>query len=74
MIFFAPVYFPAEAMPEPLRSSSVIWPTTHAAAALRGLAAGQSLADVLPALLVLALFAVALTILAPARLSWRGEH
>lgn len=73
IIFFAPVYFPAEALPDPLRWSAAAWPTTYAAETLRAIASGATLLEVLPGLLALFGFAAVFTILAPTRLSWRAS-
>lgn len=73
IIFFAPVFFPLEALPIPLQFTSYLWPTTYAAYALRGAIEGASLSSLWPSILALVAFTVVSLVLVPLKLDWRGR-
>ena len=69
----APVFVPLEALPVPLQAASLVWPTTHAALALRAAMAGEAVATYWPSLAVLAALAVVSLALVPLKLEWRNS-
>lgn len=73
VIFFAPVYLAPEALPAWLRTVSQIWPTTHAAAALRLAVSGGDGAGFWAAAGVLLVMAVVSVALVPWKLEWRSR-
>ena len=68
----APVFVPPEALLVPLQAASLVWPTTHAALALRAAMAGEAVAAYWPSLAVLAALAVVSLALVPLKLEWRS--
>jgi ABC-2 type transport system permease protein len=70
---FAPVYMPLEGLPGPLRFASLLWPTTHAALAVRAAMAGEPLLAYWVSLTVLVGFAVVSLALVPLKLEWRSR-
>jgi len=67
----APVYLPADALPGPLRVTSLLWPTTHAALALRAVMIGAPFAAYWSSVAVLAGYAFVSFVVIPRRLEWR---
>lgn len=74
IIFFAPVYYPPSVLPEGLRLLAYLWPTTHAALALKGSLGGELNPSSLVSLFVLVLFCLVSLVLIPLRLDWRGRR
>lgn len=74
IIFFAPVYYPPWVLPEGLRLLAYLWPTTHAALALKGSLGGGLNPSSLVSLFVLVLFCLVSLVLIPLRLDWRGRR
>lgn len=74
IIFFAPVYYPPSVLPEGLRLLAYLWPTTHAALALKGSLGGELSPSSLVSLFVLVLFCLVSLVLIPLRLDWRGRR
>jgi len=72
IVFFAPVYYPPEVLPEFLRMTSYLWPTTHAATAIRAAITGDT-AAVYTSVAVLAGFCLVSLVLVPMRLDWRAR-
>ena len=69
----APIFVPLEDLPPALRAVSLVWPTTHAALALRATMAGGALADAAPSVAVLVTYAVVSLVLVPLKLHWRSR-
>jgi ABC-2 type transport system permease protein len=69
----APVFVPLEALPGPLRVTSQLWPTTHAALALRAAMTGAPPEVFWPPVMILAGFAAVSLGLVPRRLDWRAR-
>ncbi len=74
IIFFAPVYYPPSVLPEGLRLLAYLWPTTHAALALKGSLGGEPYPSSLVSIFVLVMFCLASLVLIPLRLDWRGRR
>jgi ABC-2 type transport system permease protein len=73
IIFFAPVYFPPEVLPDFLRVIAQIWPTTHAATALHATITGVTGAVLYASVALLLVFCLVSLVLIPLRLDWRGR-
>lgn len=69
----APVFVPADSLPLPLRFTSWLWPTTHAALALRAVVADAPLAAYWPSVAALGAYVVVSVVLIPRRLEWRSR-
>ncbi len=73
IIFFGPVYYPPESLPETLRWTARLWPTTYAAEAMRGAMRGEPIGEIWIPIAVLAGFVIASLVLVPMRLRWRSR-
>lgn len=74
IVFFAPVYYPPAALPDPLRVVAHLWPTTHAATALHAAISGHTGPALYAPVLVLAAFCAVSLVLIPLRLDWRARR
>lgn len=72
IIFFAPVYYPAAVLPVFLRIIAFLWPTTHAATAIRAAILGDT-AAMYQSVAVLVGFCLVSLVLVPMKLDWRGK-
>jgi ABC-2 type transport system permease protein len=72
IILLAPVFVPVDALPRPLQVTSLVWPTTHAALALRATMGGAPLAVYWPSVAALVALAVVSLALIPRKLEWRS--
>lgn len=73
IVFFGPIYYPVASLPTPLQWLARLWPTTYAAAALRGAVQGESLAQLWPSFALLVGFVVLSLVVAPMKLEWRSR-
>lgn len=73
IVFFAPVYMPAEALPAFLRYTSWFLPTTHVARLLR-CAFGEPTEGIWKNVVILVGFIVISAVLVYYKLDWRGER
>lgn len=73
VIFFAPVYLAPEALPAWLRLASQVWPTTHAATALRLAVSGEEGTAYWAAVGILLVMALVSVALVPRKLEWRSR-
>lgn len=73
IVFLGPVYYPASALPTPLRITAQLWPTTYAAESLRGVMRGESWERLWLPVIVLLGFVVASLALVPRMLAWRAR-
>ncbi len=69
----APVFVPPEALPPPLRATSLLWPTTYAALALRAAVTGAPPETFWSPVTALAAFAAVSLGLVPRKLDWRAR-
>ncbi len=71
IILFAPVYLPLERLPAFLRYTSMAFPTTYAARALRLAVGGAPLGALRTDLAMLAAFTAVSLVLVPMKVQWR---
>jgi ABC-2 type transport system permease protein len=71
IIFFGPIYYPLESLPQPLQWIARLWPTTYAAEAVRGAMGGVPAEQLWLPIAALTGFVGLSLVLVPMKLEWR---